>query len=610
MIWSIRFGLPQFAHLRAVAEGVDPLDSAQRYLGPDTRHAARDMHQALVDRARALARQSGLGAWRLIGLSLGAAAGVSDAAVARGEPAAVPTLDEWITAQGYDGFRQADLIDLYQAQFPPDRKRARNARLREQVLALLRELETLHAVAASPADRIEDWFPRTVAARLHSAGVWLLGELQTLIGQGGRWWRAMPATGPAKAARIAQYVAGLLPAAAALPVPWQRRAVMPSAAQAPAFADLGGSRGDGVTRTGSDAEMIETWIRVRTLSALTARSYRREARRLVLWASVERGKSLAALDAADCAAYVAFLAAIPAGWIGRPAPLGDARWTPFACQLSAASRRQAHVIVKGFFEWGRRAGYLRDNPWEWVGMKVGDDATTAEGLLGTRAFTPAAWGAIMDYLGQAAPDDAARLRARFVFGFCESTGLRARELLNATLGDCRCEAGRWYLLVQGKGAKARAVVLPSQALRALEAYLAARGLPEVGACAQDAARRTTPLLVNLLDSAAPLGYQAFYEALRVVVKQAIRASALPVAEQRRALAASPHWLRHTFGTRAVERGVSRSVLMQQFGHADERSTSRYSRAQFERVSAEMEAAFPAGVGVAAEPGAPAAPAAS
>lgn len=593
MIWKTHLGLPQFAHLRAVAEGVDPLDSAQRYLGPDTRHAAWALHYALVDRTRALARQSGKGAWRLIGVSLGAAALAADPANEGAENAAVPTLEEWMAAQGYEGFRQADLIDLYHAQFPPDRKRARNARLREQVLALLRDLEKLHAVTASPVDRIEDWFPETVAQRLHDAGLWLLGELQTAIGQGGRWWRAMPATGPGKAARIAQYVAGLLPAAAHLPVPWQGRA-MTAPAPAPAFAEWGGSRGDGVTRAGSDAEMIETWIRVRTLSALTARSYRREARRLVLWASVERGKSLAALDAEDCAAYVAFLAAIPAGWIGRPAPLGDARWTPFACQLSAASRRQAHVIVKGFFEWGRRAGYLRDNPWEWVGMKVGDDATTAEGLLGTRAFTPPDWSAIMDYLAQADSNDPALVRARFVFGFCESTGLRARELLNATLGDCRCEAGRWYLLVQGKGAKARAVVLPSQALRALAAYLAARGLPDLAACAQDPARRSTPLLVSLLDPDVPLGYQAFYEALRVVVKQAIRASALPVAEQRRALAASPHWLRHTFGTRAAERGVSRSVLMQQFGHADERSTSRYSRAQFERVSAEMEAAFPGG----------------
>ena len=61
MIWKTRLGLPQFAHLRAVAEGVDPLDSAQRYLGPDTRHAAWALHHALVDRARALARQSGQG---------------------------------------------------------------------------------------------------------------------------------------------------------------------------------------------------------------------------------------------------------------------------------------------------------------------------------------------------------------------------------------------------------------------------------------------------------------------------------------------------------------------------------------------------------------------
>lgn len=88
-----------------------------------------------------------------------------------------------------------------------------------------------------------------------------------------------------------------------------------------------------------------------------------------------------------------------------------------------------------------------------------------------------------------------------------------------------------------------------------------------------------------------------------------RASALPLAARRRSLAASPHWL-HTFGTRATERGVSRSVLMQQFGHADERSTSRYSRAQFERVSAELEAALATATAGVTDQGTPATPGAA
>jgi site-specific recombinase XerD len=73
--------------------------------------------------------------------------------------------------------------------------------------------------------------------------------------------------------------------------------------------------------------------------------------------------------------------------------------------------------------------------------------------------------------------------------------------------------------------------------------------------------------------------------------QATQRSTLNGVEKSDALRASPHWLRHTFGTRAVEPGVTKSVLMAQFGHADERPTSRYSRAQREQMNAEIGKPF-------------------
>ncbi|PPB84918.1 hypothetical protein B0O95_102320 [Mycetohabitans endofungorum] len=41
---------------------------------------------------------------------------------------------------------------------------------------------------------------------------------------------------------------------------------------------------------------------------------------------------------------------------------GDARWRPFNGPLSAASQRQARVILNGLFTWLVNAGYLRGNP--------------------------------------------------------------------------------------------------------------------------------------------------------------------------------------------------------------------------------------------------------
>jgi integrase len=128
--------------------------------------------------------------------------------------------------------------------------------------------------------------------------------------------------------------------------------------------------------------------------------------------------------------------------------------------------------------------------------------------------------------------------------------------------------------------------VPGQAEAALDAYLAARQLPMLGE-----ADPALPLLASTLDPSAPIGYQALYQTLKRWVREAILASDLPRAEREEALRASPHWLRHTFGTRALERQAPLEVVQRQLGHADPRTTMRYAKAQLERLQAEMDSAF-------------------
>ena len=54
-----RIGRHHFAHLRAVAEGLDIADCAARYLSTEHGHEARTAHQQTVDAVRAVARQRG-----------------------------------------------------------------------------------------------------------------------------------------------------------------------------------------------------------------------------------------------------------------------------------------------------------------------------------------------------------------------------------------------------------------------------------------------------------------------------------------------------------------------------------------------------------------------
>lgn len=588
-----RLGRAHFAHLRAVVEGLAPEAAAQRYLAADTLANARRAHADVVRRLRAIARRRGNPAWRLIGLALAAPA------------AERPTLEQWADAKGLDlgDWGERELIELYEADFPPDRRQARAVRLRERQLRVLREIEPLASEEAQPTDLIEGWFDSVTAERLKRAGLLRLDELQQRIRRGGRWYRWVPAIGATKASRIAAYLAQLLPAVEGPP------AALPVLASAIGVTralptDLDGSRGTnrmpvataggaGVQAT-NDLQAIEAWLLAKAgtpgaegFSAATAKAYRLEAERLLLWCLIERGRPLSSMTAEDCAAYKAFLAAVPERWISRRRSTRyGTGWTPFAGQLSLASQQHAITIVGGLMQWLVDARYLQANPWTLVKRRLGDDPM--RDALDSRAFTPAAWRAIVDYVDRQ-PTSPGQARAAFMLAFNEGAGLRAGELTQIELGALRQVGAAWVLHVHGKGSKNRLVALPPQSVRALEQYLASRGLPELVEAAERL--KSTPLVASADDPMAPVGYRALYESMKSWFRRAIVASNLNQAEKDVALRASLHWLRHTCGTRALERGVDVAVVQGQFGHADPRTTMRYAKTQLAQRLAAVAQAF-------------------
>jgi integrase len=376
----------------------------------------------------------------------------------------------------------------------------------------------------------------------------------------------------------------------------------------------------------TDGQAIEAWIAARANSPKTAISYRKELRRLYLWSVTLRNKTLSQLLVEDCSAYKAFLAEIPEDWMGAKASVADrAHWVPFATQLSAASQRQAVVIANGFFVWALSVGYVQHNPWAATSLRVAATQAEASALLESRAFTKKMWAQIVKYFEEVAEDGAgqegvvrgegeragahtsteaqsspkrrdrmriaSRARLAFICEFCEATGLRSSEVLAVRLEHFRRVEEGLFLSVVGKGGAARSVAVPGQAQRVMDRYLATRALPELERVVADRSHGPVMLIPNLLDENKPVGYTAFYTSVKRGLRAAIQRSTLTYAEKTDALKASPHWLRHTFGTRASERGVSKSVLMVQFGHADERPTSRYSRAQRQQMSEELGRAF-------------------
>ncbi len=588
-----RLGPHHFAHLRAVAEGLDTLECARRFLGIEHGHQAKTAHLQTVDAVRAIARRRSESAWRLIGL-----------AIRLQTLPAQPSLDEFMAERDLDGWREDEVRQMHAEAYPPDAKATRRARLRQRQLELLARLQQLAAQTPLESDWVTGWFDPATAAKLITAGMTTLGELKLNITTGGCWYRVLPAVGRAKAARIASHLTTLLPetgerAVFVLPVSSaplrasvfssattvtrpsalrdELRVGNPSAADSPASALL---------QVENDAQAIEAWITARAGSVATARVYQREATRLLLWLEREAGgKRLRQMNVADCTGFMAFLQHIPPAWISRArAAPGEQGWAPFRGPLSHQSQKQAVIINASLFAWLQAAQYLSANPWLLINQKTGDDRERK--MLDTKALSEDASEAILRFI-DAQPPSASCERMRFILRFVESVGLRSAELLSATLGDFQLENEGWVMQVHGKGAKNRIAAVPGQALTALQDYLTTRGLGRL-----ETAPPAAPLLASTLDPLAPIGYQALYEHVKGWLTKAIRASSLPQKECDRLRSASTHWLRHTFGTRAIAREVPLDVIQAQMGHASiQTTTAIYGRAPIRRRVDELAKAF-------------------
>lgn len=250
----------------------------------------------------------------------------------------------------------------------------------------------------------------------------------------------MPAVGVGKAQRIAEFLRLLLPkdtatGAALQALLQQQLAAVLALAPAAWRHALDGSRGD------NRASAVSV--------APTAKAYRIEGERLLLWCVLERRKALSFMTAEDCSAYLAFLADLPAAWIRAGAPGAGSRG---GRRSRGRCRQHALHITSGFFEWLVQAGYLALNPWRLVRRRLGDDAHRTE--LDSRAFTREAWAQLQGFIKAALPSPS-RERIHFLLGFCEATGPRASGLVAARLQDLRLMDGRWASAVHGKGARNR-----------------------------------------------------------------------------------------------------------------------------------------------------------
>lgn len=204
---SPRLGPQYFAYLRAWVEGVDQAEAARRYLDLAHGHALANLHAQVVDQLRALARRRGDTRWRLVGIDVGAKGRAPI-------PPDRPPLDLWAAEHGLADFSYDEQLLAYEEAFPVDvgaeRRRRRNARLRERQLQVLSDLEPVAAVAAKESDPVDAWLSPGLAAQLQRAGYATLGDLARAMRRGDRWYATLKGIGVGKARRVVDQLARLL----------------------------------------------------------------------------------------------------------------------------------------------------------------------------------------------------------------------------------------------------------------------------------------------------------------------------------------------------------------------------------------------------------------
>ena len=247
------------------------------------------------------------------------------------------------------------------------------------------------------------------------------------------------------------------------------------------------------------------------------------------------------------------------------------RWlaVQHAAHLERATLQRRAACVRTFFAWAVRTGRLTRDP------AVGLRSPRVDRRLPPTLEVDQARD-VLDALAcqvAAAKGTAAIARARRDLAIVEvlyASGIRVSELCGVDLGNL--DRDRELLRVLGKGGKERVVPLGRPALRALDAWLDARGRVAGSQAGQalflgDRGARIDPRVV------------------RRIVHRALQEA--PDAPD-----LGPHGLRHAMATHLLEGGADLRSVQELLGHSSLATTQIYTHVSGDRLRAAFRQAHP------------------
>ena len=279
------------------------------------------------------------------------------------------------------------------------------------------------------------------------------------------------------------------------------------------------------TNAARHAGRIAAWLLAQQPTDNTAKAYRRDLQNFCTWLDAY-GFDLLTVQRVQMDGYRHALAGAPA---------------TVARKLAALS---------SFYRYALACGWVQVNPVQAVARpKVNADHSATQGLTKEQAKA----------LLAAAREDSPRSHA--LVSLLMFTGIRVSEALSVSTADYGHDSGHRTLTIRRKGGTTAKVAVPAPAADALNTYLGATGADLVTAAGEGLPIFTTT-------TGKPWNRSEVFR----TIQRLARAAGIPGQ-------ISPHSLRHTFATIALDSGTTLHDLQDSMGHADPRTTRRYDRAR-------------------------------
>jgi len=215
-------------------------------------------------------------------------------------------------------------------------------------------------------------------------------------------------------------------------------------------------------------------------------------------------------------------------------------------QLSKTSQARCMAALSSWYRYLITNDVTAANPAATVSRpRLDKDTSTTAGLTGeqVRQFMRAAL-------------HTCTLRDAAILGMLAELGLRVGEAIALNLEDVRTNRGHRTVRVTGKGVKTRELPIPPPLARTLDAYLEVRSATE------------GPMFITRT------GKRLDQPAVFRLVRRVAATAGLPEASS-----LSPHSLRHTVTTAALDAGAELRDVQDMMGHLDPRTTRRYDRSR-------------------------------